>query len=168
MENKTTDNSNFIEEIFNKAKKKSNYFIGILTLIILGVAITIFLDHQQVVKNNKISEQYIKANIYLTQKDKENSKNIFKQIIKSEDKFYSILALNSILENNLEASNEEVLKIFRIIENINLDKDKIDLIKLKKALFLIKISKISEGNKLLNELTEKDSVWGKIASDISK
>ena len=104
----------------------------------------------------------------MTKKDKKNSKIIYKEIIKSGDKLYSILALNSILENDLEENNEEVLKMFKIVESIDLKEEKADLIKLKKALFLTKISKASEGNKLLKEIIEKDSVWGKIALEISK
>ena len=72
------------------------------------------------------------------------------------------------MENDLEENNEEVLKLFKIVESIDLKEEKADLIKLKKALFLTKISKASEGNKLLKEIIEKDSVWGKIALEISK
>lgn len=168
MENKIINNTNFIENTLNIVKKRSKYIFTFLTTILIAVLIIIFLNHQQTKKNSKISEQYIKANIFLTKKDKENSKTIYKEIIKSEDKLYSILALNSILENDLEENNEEVLKMFKIVENINLDEEKADLIKLKKALYLMKISKVTEGKKLLKQIIAKDSVWGTIASEISK
>jgi hypothetical protein len=168
MENKTINNLNFIETTLSVLKKRRKYIFTILTLILIAILIIIFLNFQQAKKNSKNSEQYIKANIYLTKKDKKNSKIIYKEIIKSGDKLYSILALNSILENDLEENNEEVLKMFKIVESIDLKEEKADLIKLKKALFLTKISKASEGNKLLKEIIEKDSVWGKIALEISK
>ena len=168
MDNKTTNNLNFIENAISVLKKRSKYIFTILTLILIAILIITFLNYQQAKKNSKNSEQYIKANIYLTKKDKKTSKTIYKEIIKSEDKLYSVLALNSILENDLEENNEEVLKMFKIVESIDLNEEKADLIKLKKALFLMKISKVSDGNKLLKEIIEKDSVWGKIALEISK
>ena len=40
-----------------------------------------------------------------------------------------------------------------------MDRNDKDLIKLKKALYLKKNSKISEGNKLLNEIILEKSIW---------
>ena len=41
-------------------------------------------------------------------------------------------------------------------------------IKLKKALYLIKISRDNEGKKLLDEIISDDSIWKEAASEISK
>ena len=43
-----------------------------------------------------------------------------------------------------------------------------NLVKLKKALFLFKISKEKEGQKLLNEIISDNSIWKETASEISK
>ena len=51
---------------------------------------------------------YITAGIYLLSKDYEKSKSIYKEIILSKNKFYSVLALNNIIENALEKDNEEI------------------------------------------------------------
>ena len=64
-----------------------------------------FLDYSKSNKNEKISEQYIKAGIHLTSNEKEKSKLIYKEIILSKNKFYSVLALNSIIENELEENS---------------------------------------------------------------
>ena len=119
-------------------------------------------------QNNKISEKYVKAGIYLSSKDSETSKSIYKEIILSKNKFYSIMALNSIIENNLEKNSEEILKFFKIVENINVSKEQKNLIKLKKALYLKKISRDLEGNKLLEEIIADNSIWKATALDISK
>ena len=51
-------------------------------------------------ENISISEKFIKANIYLSSENKDKSKELYEEIIKSKNKFYSILALNTILEKN--------------------------------------------------------------------
>ena len=43
-----------------------------------------------------------------------------------------------------------------------------NLVKLKKALYLIKISRDKEGKKLLNEIISDNSIWKEAASEISK
>ena len=45
-------------------------------------------------------------------------------MVNSGNKFYSILALNSIIENNLEEDEEEILKLFNKIEKLKLKKNK--------------------------------------------
>ena len=119
-------------------------------------------------ENRKISEQYIQAGIYLVNENKEDAKLIYKDIIKSENKFYSVLALKNILENELEKDENEILELFAIVQSINIDKEQLNLIKLKKALYLFKISKKNEGNKLLEEIISDNSIWKDTAIELSK
>ena len=77
----------------------------------------------------------------LASDQKEESKEIFKEIIFSENKFYSVLALNTIIEKDLEKNQTKVIEYFDIVENINKSKEQNDLILFKKALYLLKISK---------------------------
>ena len=104
----------------------------------------------------------------MSSEDREKSKIIYKEIILSKNKFYSILALNNIIENDLEQNSEEILKLFNIIENAKNEKERKNLIKLKKALYLIKISRPKEGNVLLQEIISQNSIWGNIALELSK
>ena len=168
MENENTKESNFINKISNIIIKKKRLFILILFIIVVFLSIIGFLVYSQNSQNNKISEKYVKAGIYLSSKDSETSKSIYKEIILSKNKFYSIMALNSIIENNLEKNSEEILKFFKIVENINVSKEQKNLIKLKKALYLKKISRDLEGNKLLEEIIADNSIWKATALDISK
>jgi len=128
----------------------------------------IFLNYYQDNQNKKISERYIKAGIYFSSKDKKKSKLIYKEIISSKNKFYSILALNSIIENDLEENSDEVLRLFEIVENINITTEQKNLVKLKKALYLKKILRDTEGNELLKEIIADDSIWKETAIEISR
>ena len=168
MENETTEELNFIKKISNIVIKKKKIFLSIIFIIFSASMIIIFFNYYQNNQNNKISEQYIKAGIYLSSKDIEKSKSIYKEIVLSKNKFYSILALNNIIENELEQNSEEILKLFNIIENAKNEKERKNLIKLKKALYLIKISRSKEGNELLQEIISQKSIWGNIALELSK
>ena len=168
MENEITNKSNLIERISNIVKKKKKLLLSILFIIITILSAMIFLNYYQDNQNEKISEKYIKAGIYLSSKDKEKSKSIYKEIIFSKNKFYSILALNNIIENDLEENNDEVLKFFEIVEKINITPEQRNLVKLKKALYFKKISRDTEGNKLLEEIIADNSIWKETALEISK
>ena len=49
-----------------------------------------------------------------------------------------------------------------------MDKEKLNLIKLKKALYLFKISKNDDGNKILNEIISENSIWKNTAIELAK
>ena len=168
MENEITNKETLTQKIENFYK--NNKKIVFLTLAVLGFVIIgfILLEKNNQNKNNLISEQYIKAGILFSIKNNEGSYKLYKDIVRSKNKFYSPLALNNIIENNLEKDNAEILKLFQLVEDLTIDKDQRDLIKLKKALYLIKISKIDDGKNLLNELVKSDSIWRSTANDILK
>ena len=166
MENEKKIDS--LEKVENFLKKNKNIFLIILTLIIFIFIGFNYFNYYQNSKNEKISEKFVQAGIYLSLNKKEKSKKIYKEIVSSKNKFYSLLALNSILDNDLEQNSEEVLELFNIVENTKAEKEQKNLVKLKKALYLIKISKDNEGEKLLNEIISDDSIWKETASEISK
>ena len=78
------------------------------------------------------------------------------------------MALNNIIEKNLIEDTKKVLELFKKIENIKTEKTHQDLVKLKKALYLMKSSKSGESEKLLNEIIENNSVWKEVALEILK
>ena len=166
MENEKKINS--FEKIENFVKKNKNIFLAILTLIVFILIGINYFNYYQQSKNEKISEKFIQAGIYLSSQDKAQSKKIYKEIILSKNKFYSFLALNNILDNELEQNSDEVLKLFEVIEDINMEREEKNLIKLKKALYLIKISQDNLGKKLLDEIISDNSIWKEAASEISK
>jgi len=166
MENETKINS--AEKIENFVQKNKNILLTIFTLIIFALIGISYFNYYQKSKNEKVSEKFIQAGIYLSLNKQEESKKVYKEIITTKNKFYSLLALNSIIDNDLEQNNEEVLELFNIVENTKIKKEQKNLVKLKKALYLIKISKDSEGKKLLNEIISDNSIWKETASEISK
>jgi len=168
MENKIENKTNFIANLKNIFERKKRYFFTIIILVIVILLGIKFFNYYQDIQNKKISEKYIRAGLYLSSEDKENSKKIYKEIVISKNKFYSPLALNNIIENELEKDTNKVLKLFDIIENIKVGEEEKNLIKLKKALYLIKISRENKGKKLLEEIISDNSIWKETALNILK
>ena len=151
--------------LIKENSKKLILLAIILLLVFLG---TFFLKNYQKKLDNKVSENYIKAGIFLATNKKEDSKKMFVSVVESQHNFYSGLALNSIIENKLETNNDEVLRLFEIVEQSIDSKEQKDLIKFKKALFFLKVSKKDAGTKLLNEIIDSNSIWKEAASETLK
>ena len=138
-------------------------FFSVLIIILFSVSIfKINLEK----KNNLIAEKFVRAGLYLVSDKKEISKNLYEEIILSKNLFYSILALNTILEKDLISDKNKIIKYFNIVEEIDKSKTQKDLIIFKKALYLIKIKNIQEGNKLLKNLVEENSELKSLAKEI--
>ena len=168
MEQNTESKLEFKDKLtyfYNHYKLKIYIFISVLiAAIIFGT----FLFYKNVKKNIFISEKYIEAGLHLSSDNKNDAIVLYEEIIFSKNKFYSVLALNNILENNLEEDSQEILKLFKTLEKINISKEQKNLVKLKKALYLKKISKNVEGNKLLKEIIADNSIWKNTAIELAK
>ena len=149
---------------FYNAKKFMIFVItGILIIIIVS---SLFLKINKVKNNSIIAEKYIQAGLYLSSNKKEESLNIYEEIVLSKNQFYSVLALNTILEKNLLMDKNKILKYFQVVEEIKKTKEQEDLITFKKALYLKKIGSKKEGNDLLKNLINKDSKLKILAKEI--
>ena len=166
MEQNLEDRVEFREKakyFFNKNKKKIVLFLIIIFLFLCALFLT---DYNKKKANNLISEKYIQAGLLLASDQKEASKEIFKEIIFSENKFYSVLALNTIIEKDLEKNQTKVIEYFDIVENINKSKEQNDLILFKKALYLLKISKENEAKKILEMLLNSNTGFESLIRDL--
>ena len=146
-------------------KNKINFFV-FFCILLISATIIIYMQQDNIKKNNLIAEKYVQAGFLLTSGNKENSKNLYEEIILSKNLFYSILALNTILEKDLISDKNKIIKYFNIVEEIDKSKTQKDLIIFKKALYLIKIKNIQEGNKLLKNLVEENSELKSLAKEI--
>ena len=167
MENEVENkDSNFSDKLKDFLKKNTKIFYTLISITVIFVIVLTYYNHTIDKKNEIISEKYIQAGIHFSLKKEESARNIYEEIVLSKNQFYSALALNNIIDNNLEKDNEKILKLFKIVENIKMDADKQDLIKIKKALYLKKILKNNEGNKILEEIISKNSTWKDAAKEL--
>ena len=167
MDQNSENNQNINQKIiffFDKNKKK---IFLILIFFVISIGFVFFFENNKNKQNNIISEKYTNAGLYLAAGKKNESKKIYDEIILSKNKIYSILSLNIILEKELEADSNKVLKYFEILENIDHDDENYqELIVFKKALYLIKNSKNEEGLNLIKKLSDKNSRFKILAEDI--
>ena len=85
---------------------------------------------------------------------------LLESVIDKSHKFYSPLALYFIIDNNLELDSSKVIILFDKILNISsIDKENINLIKIKKAIFLFNTGNEELILKTLNPVINSNSVW---------
>ena len=113
--NNNTELKDKFESFYNNNKYK--IFVIICVLIIIFISIFFFKINYE--KNNSlVAEKYIKAGLYLSENKRDRSINLYEEIILSKNKFYSVLALNSILEKDLISDKNKILDYFLLVEKI--------------------------------------------------
>ena len=156
----------FKDKLILLYKKNKLKIISLIILIFVVSSAPILINENQKKKNVLQAENYIKAGIYLSNGKEKQALEIFEEIIKSKNKFYSILALNSILEKNLVEEKEKIFNYFKTLETINFSEDTLDVINFKKALFYLKNSNSEQGYNLLKKLIDKNSNQKSLAQEI--
>lgn len=163
LDKKTNAQENL--EFFKKNKSKL-----LLTTFIFFSLLTIFFIFKEIQKKKDISlsEKYIKASLLISNGNNEAAKKHYEEIILSKNNFYSILSLNKIIEKELITEKEKILKFFEILEKSNSKNGDLDLIYLKKGLYLIKVKDFKNGTAILKRLVSENSKLKSIAEDILK
>ena len=156
-----------LKESFISFLKKNRIKVFILAAIIFVFFVTILIFKEfQKRENIVIAEKYIKAGILIVNGKNEEARNLYEEIILSKNKFYSVLSLNAIIEKNLINDRDTIINYFEILEKIKFSEDRLDLIILKKALFLLKNSDVDKSHTLLKKLIDKNSNLKLIAEEI--
>ena len=161
--NKKIELKDKLINFYNSNKVK--IYIFFIIVIMVSVFIT-FLKVKLEKKNEKIAENYVKAGILLNSGNKEDSLDIYENIIISKNKFYSLLALNKILEKNLISDEKKINDFFETVEESLKTRDQKDLLRFKKALYLIKNGENSKGNAILKSLIDKDSQFKSLSEEV--
>jgi len=156
------------ERLITKIKKNNKAIIIFFTILLSVLFTYLYLKELDKKRNIKISNDFNYARI-LSQKEKNNdSKNLFYKIINQKNDFYSPLSLYLVIENNLENDPQTIIKLFdKIISIKKISNDDKNLIKIKKALFLIE-KNIGE-QEILDELKpiiNSESIWKKEATKL--
>ncbi len=154
-----------IINFLSKNKLKLIFFIIILAVFLISI---VFIKINNDKKNNINAENYIKAGLLLNVGKKEESLSYYEKIIESKNKFYSILALNIIVEKNLISDHDKIIEYFSIVNDRLKEEEQKDLLNFKKALYLLKNNKNLEGEKILNSLIDKKSKFKKLSEEVLK
>ena len=153
-------NNTFQNNILSFLKKNLKNLVILSIFFILILFSFFFYSDLQKKKEIKLSENYTLATIQFKEKNKDEAKKLLENIIKQNHKFYSPLALYFIIDNSLETDTTKIIELFDKILSINsINKENLNLIKIKKVIFLFN----TENEKLiietLNPIINSDSVW---------
>tara|TARA_B100000963_G_scaffold350077_1_gene359851 strand:+ start:651 stop:1163 length:513 start_codon:yes stop_codon:yes gene_type:complete len=168
MEQSTENKLEIKQKVFNFYNSNKIKLYSLLIIVLLALSATMIIKFKNEKENALIAEKYIEAGILLAADKKNDARKIYEEIISTKNKFYSILSLNSLMEKNLIKDKNRILGHFETLEKIISDKEQRDLILLKKALYLIKVSDIDEGNNLLKSLANKNIILKSITEDLLK
>ena len=145
------------KDYFNTYKK--TIIILSFILVLIG-GIFLWFDNIQKNKRLKVSENFIEAKILLAQEENLKSLDYLKSIILQKDKVYSPLSLFLIIDNNLEKNKEVIIQYFDELLSINaLEDEDINLLRLKKAIYISNSAKEQNMLDLLNPIINSNSVW---------
>ena len=156
-----------------KNKKILISLIIILSIIVFGV---LFFNEYKKKQNILISEKFNNAIILLELKSTNEAKKKLLEIIEEKHTFYSPLALNLLIDNNIENDDKIILVLDELI-NSRIENEKKELIRIKKALFLMKEDlqyndKNSTKEKLildtLKPIINSNSIWKNSAAKIMR
>ena len=161
------------KEILNKTLQdkilrfiKNNVKNLTFLLILLTLTLFAYFFYNEAQKKNeiKLSEQYTLSTIQFKEKNIVESKKLLENIINKSHKFYSPLALYFIIDNNLETDSSKIINFFDKILSINsIDQENIDLIKIKKAIFLFSLGNEELIIKTVNPIINSESIWRNMA-----
>jgi len=134
-------------------------FSFILILIILFASLSFYLENQER-KKILLSENYIKAKIYLDNGNKNEALNTLKKVIFANDSTYSTLSFFLILNQNLISDYKEISALYdHLLENNNFEKELRNLLIYKKSLFSSNSVSETELLETLKPLLNTDTLW---------
>jgi len=159
-----TLNTKYQKKITSFIKKNLKNVIILLVLIVIILLSFIIYKNLEEKKNIQLSEKYTQAVILLNQKQSDESKLLLEDIIKKKNKFYSPLALYLIIDRKLENDPKKIIVFFdKILKIKSIDKENLNLITIKKSIFLFKSGKEELVIKTLNPIINSNSVWRNMA-----
>ena len=138
-------------------KKRILIFLGLIVFLLL-----LFFGYGEIKENNKIkiSDRYNSLTIQYNEQNQQTTLNGLEELVLEKDSTYSPLALYFIIDRKLTLDKEKINMYFDVLINdTSLDKEILNLIIYKKALYNADtISEIDLLN-ILKPITNSESVW---------
>ena len=153
-------------DLTKKSKLKKFYesnkifiFSSVLILIILFGSLSFYLENQNK-KKILLSENYIKAKIYIERGNINEALNTLKTVIFANDPTYSTLSFFLILNQNLISDHKEISALYdHLLENNKLEKELRNLLIYKKALFTSNFASETKLLETIKPLINTDTLW---------
>ena len=148
---------------------KKNFKVILVFLAIIFILLFVFLFYKNIQEKNniKIAEKYTQASLLIKQKKISESKLLLEDIINKDHQFYSPLALYLIIDNKIEDDNAKIIVFFdQVLKNNSISKENLNIIKIKKAIYLINTDEEEKVIKTLNPIINSNSAWRRVAINL--
>ena len=153
-----TENSQ--NTLLNFLKANIKIFLYIFGILILIIAAIIWFTNNNKIKETKISDSFINAQILIEKGKKNEAEKILSNIVLEKNSPYSSLSLFLIIENKLIDNKEIIINYFdEVINNNSFKEEDLNLLRLKKAIYISDISMEQEILGLLKPIINSNSVW---------
>ena len=153
-----TENSQ--NTLLNFLKANIKIFLYIFGILILIIAAIIWFTNNNKIKETKISDSFINAQILIEKGKKNEAEKILSNIVLEKNSPYSSLSLFLIIENKLIDNKEIIINYFdEVINNNSFKEEDLNLLRLKKAIYISDISMEQEILGLINPIINSNSVW---------
>ncbi len=160
---------NFIEAQYDITKKSrikrfydSNKILIFSSILIIIISLASFIFYLKNVEKNKIllSENYVKAKIYLEDGNKSEATNMLKEVIYANDSTYSTLSFFLIINQNLIDDYAELSTLFdHLLENNRFEVEIKNLLIYKRALFNSNYITETELLEDIKPLLNNETLW---------
>ena len=129
------------------------------TLIILIISLFFYLEFKEK-KIISITNNYIKAKIYLDNKKKQEATTILKELVFNNDSTYSTLSFFLIINENLITDEKQLSNLFdHILENNKFDNEIKNLIIFKRLLFKSDFAEEHELLEVAKPILNTETAW---------
>ena len=141
-------------------KSNIKILLSIFFFIVLIGIFFLWTDYSNKLNKKRISKDFIQAKILLNKNSNDKSLEILKDIVNEKDETYSPLALYLIIDKKLDEDPNIINEYFDSVISIGkLEKEDLNLIKLKKAIHLSQSSDEKTLLDLLNPIINSKSIW---------
>jgi len=162
-------NEDFIEAQYDITKKtkikkfyeknKSLIYIFIFLTILTIFSSVYYLENKEG-KRVSLSDDYMQAQIYINEGEKNKAKILLEKIIYKNDSTYSSLSLFTLLSEDLVTDNNKINNFFdHLLKNNKFEKEMENLIIFKKLLTQFDNLQESELLNISKPILSSDSVW---------
>ena len=141
-------------------KSNSKIFIYSITVLIFLIGISSWFVYESKKEKVKISEDFVKAQVLIDSNNKNEAKEILKGIVEKKNTVYASLSLFLLIDKNLIEDKNIVISYFdHLINNNSYTEEDLDLLRLKKAIYISGTKREQEILELLNPVINSNSVW---------
>jgi len=142
-------------------KSNSKIFIYSISILVLLIVISSWFVYESKKEKVKISEDFVRAQVLINSNNKNEAKEILKGIVEKKNTVYASLSLFLLIDKDLIEDKNIVISYFDhlIIDNKSYTEEDLDLLRLKKAIYISDRKKEQEILKLLNPVINSNSVW---------